>query len=1253
MCIDHRELNKLTDKNRYPLSRIDDLFDQLRGACPFLKIDFHSGYHQLRVHVDAILKTAFRMRYGHFESTVIPFGLTNAPASKEEHEVHLKLVLESLRKEKMYAKFSKYGFWLEEVYLLGHVVTTNVHREFFRLLNPLTSLTERYQKYEWNVEQEDAFQTLNNDLFDTLIKRIKEWNSGDDQLRLRWMIYLVVLADAAECVRDAIGFEYCLASLSGWTKSPVLWAEIGESSLTGLELVQETTDKVVLVKEKPKAARDRDALWKGVIRFGKKGKLAPSLHVSLDEIKVDKTLRFVEEPVENSDCEVMRFLTSFLDDGRGSGSWMFLFVWSGYAAMRTLLWAGKVVIGLDFLNEGYCDNHDLSSFHFSILYIDTICCDDIHSCLRLAFPPWRGVTLFNSIKITRVKTIEKTTSLQTEIKNLKTQLKGKLLCATSNVATPKVFVFEKHAIDVDPLPQPLRNNRSVHNGYLHRLKDTLDTLRETVEEARSNRTSDNSLKYACVYTKHSKELLEYVNASCPKADNKHDKFIATTPFTRKKHVTFVDPLETSGNNATNHVKHPTSQKTNVPIIHSTGVNNATKARRHVMNSYISFNHDKCVENSLKSSKPPPVRKFWRVKQVKQTWKPTGKVFTTVGYHWKPTGRIFPLGAQCPLTRNTKPKVVPVKQWKPTGRLIPLGGQCPLVRPTALNRGTMPCPQGILLFVNIILFALTNRTPTAIGDPIFQTLHCRLCSNAGRTDRPLVFGLRLLKTYDWRSLTAQEFREKVYRDFVDLQGYYYVEGLGHNLFSVGQFCDSDLEVAFRKHTCFVRDLDGVNLIKGSRDLTGYYESVIITHEKTVSRTPQQNDVVERRNRTHVEAAQTMLIFSEAPIFLWAEPIATASYTQKLSPVHTLHNKTPYELVHDKSTLLMGLKVQKNEVFQDMQLILKLQDDQKCMKKFEPSSRSKATEDIISIGSFVEVLVLNHYVLVRKILGKLSKLQDEVAQNKTNIQVPRKLCSSRSSNRRAKYRIAVKTCLMAAVISEQQPGFQNEESTSPKRRLFLTKVIKFSRHGLVISVHPRSNVASSALFLDQEEMGFNSLVHSLRALSTLRRSGLRTASVAAKPYQGDSSEFYLITGRILMVAAADQRHVNSQPHAHTSSLIQLCPMTGFDDIKMENNGHANSPKTSKFKIGDEFLKILQDSAFNGMDGEDITDHIAKETNDIYEVIDSEYTPIPILAPHNINNPKELCRTEEFTIIRHSIGNDEEFITDLAVNEIEYNV
>ncbi|GJU29825.1 retrovirus-related pol polyprotein from transposon TNT 1-94 [Tanacetum coccineum] len=123
----------------------------------------------------------------------------------------------------------------------------------------------------------------------------------------------------------------------------------------------------------------------------------------------------------------------------------------------------------------------------------------------------------------------------------------------------------------------------------------------------------------------------------------------------------------------------------------------------------------------------------------------------------------------------------------------------------------------------------------------------------RTDRPLVFD-SATQTYERDRSRGGGFCEKVSSGQV-----YYVEGLGHNLFSVGQFCDSDLEVAFR------------NI---------------------------HNGVVKRQNRTLIEAARTMLIFSKAPMFLWAEAVATACYTQNRSLIHTLHNKTPYELVHDK-------------------------------------------------------------------------------------------------------------------------------------------------------------------------------------------------------------------------------------------------------------------------------------------------------------------------------------------------------------------
>eukprot|EP00253_Pinus_taeda_P011891 PITA_11891 len=153
MCIDYRQLNKLTIKNKYPLPRIDELFDQVKGATVFSKIDLRSGYHQIRIKDEDIAKTAFRTRYGHYEFVVLPFGLTNAPATFmclmngifhpyldrfvlifiddiliysrtiEEHHEHLRMVLQTLREHQLYAKFSKCDFFKEEIQYLGHVIT--------------------------------------------------------------------------------------------------------------------------------------------------------------------------------------------------------------------------------------------------------------------------------------------------------------------------------------------------------------------------------------------------------------------------------------------------------------------------------------------------------------------------------------------------------------------------------------------------------------------------------------------------------------------------------------------------------------------------------------------------------------------------------------------------------------------------------------------------------------------------------------------------------------------------------------------------------------------------------------------------------------------------------------------------------------------------------------------------------------------------------------------------------------------------
>ncbi|GKA36982.1 retrovirus-related pol polyprotein from transposon TNT 1-94 [Tanacetum coccineum] len=391
--------------------------------------------------------------------------------------------------------------------------------------------------------------------------------------------------------------------------------------------------------------------------------------------------------------------------------------------------------------------------------------------------------MFESIKITRTSTNAKTSSLLTQIEDLKAQLEGNLKVATRSSVKPKVLAPGMYAIDVKPIPHPLKNNRSAHLNYISHLKESVETVREIVEEARVVKPLDNVLNYACQYTKLSQELLEYVIGTCPKSFNERDNKAPSTPVTRKKQVTLNDKPGTSSSNTQKHEVHQKVQQTNVPVIHSTGVSSSTRAsgskprsntkhnrilpaksvnnkkvedhprtnksvwtkvnrvdssissKHVVINSNSesvcktcnkclnSANHEMCVVNILSSVNATPTVKIV-LNKGKQIWKPKGKLsdnsLNKTKQIWQPKGK---------LSDNSLNKTKQV--WKATGKLFAnVGYQW---RPTGkkftsgkLNCGYQWRPTGKK-------FALGELCPLT-----------RLPVTCG-TDHPLVSGLRLFKT----------------------------------------------------------------------------------------------------------------------------------------------------------------------------------------------------------------------------------------------------------------------------------------------------------------------------------------------------------------------------------------------------------------------------------------------------------------------------------------------------------------------------
>ncbi|GJX43779.1 retrovirus-related pol polyprotein from transposon TNT 1-94 [Tanacetum coccineum] len=407
--------------------------------------------------------------------------------------------------------------------------------------------------------------------------------------------------------------------------------------------------------------------------------------------------------------------------------------------------------------------------------------------------------------------------------------------------------------------------------------------------------------------------------------------------------------------------------------------NKKKVEEHPRTNKSSLKNTNRVDSSISSKRTvinsthsvcKTFKKFWKPKQVKQVWKPTGKVLTNVGYQWKPTRRMFTLGEQCPLTKITTSNVLPVHQ---TGNVVQIilwyldsGFSKHMTGDRSWLRNFMKKFIGTVRFGNDHFGAIMGYGDYVIVDSVISKVYyveglghnlfyvrdtdgvelikgsrgSNLYTNSVKDmmkSSPICLLSKASKNKSW--LWHRCLNHLNFGTINGLTRKNLVRGLPRLKFKKDHLCSAcqlgksqnhthtpktkniNLEVLNTLHMDLcgpmrVQTINGKKYILVIVDdysryvrtdnatefvnqvLTKYYESVGIFHKKSVPRTPQQNGVVKRQKRTLIEAARTMLIFCKAPMFLWAEAVATACYTQNQSLIHTHQNKTPYELVHDK-------------------------------------------------------------------------------------------------------------------------------------------------------------------------------------------------------------------------------------------------------------------------------------------------------------------------------------------------------------------
>nr|GEV32997.1 retrovirus-related Pol polyprotein from transposon TNT 1-94 [Tanacetum cinerariifolium] len=524
--------------------------------------------------------------------------------------------------------------------------------------------------------------------------------------------------------------------------------------------------------------------------------------------------------------------------------------------------------------------------------------------------------LYEFIKITHAKHIEQVTKLTTKNVNLKTSV-------SKDKVKSQVLAREKHAIDVELIVPRLRNNRDAHLDYLRHLKESVETIRDIVEEARVVRPLDRSIVSACRYTKHSQELLEYTIGTCPQGSQQRAKQLANTPLIRKngsQPKLNVKPNKISPAKDVNKLLVEDQPRTNKsPLRTSNHVDSSSRLKRTVIDSN---SYSICQIGCSKHMTGDRSRLMNFVKKLIETVRFRNdhfgaimgygdyvigdSVISRVYYVERLGHNLFSVGQLCDSDLE-------VAFRKHSCYVQDTDGVDLLKGSRRSNLYTISV-KDMMKSSLICLLSKASKNKSWLWHRRLNHLNFGTINDLARKD--LVRGLPRLKFEKDHLCSACQLgksKKHTHKPKTENTNLEVLNTLNMDL------CDpiskdetpkviikfiQQIQVGLNKTVRYVRTDNGTEFV--NHTLTEYYEHIGIFHQKTVSRTTQQNCVVERQNRTLVEAARIILIFSNAPMFLWAEVVATACYTQNRSLIHTRHHKTPYELVHNKKPDLTFLK-----------------------------------------------------------------------------------------------------------------------------------------------------------------------------------------------------------------------------------------------------------------------------------------------------------------------------------------------------------